>query len=257
MPLHHEPITRPDSDSDQVRELHRILILGLPELARPDAQERIKIPQFLYEILKSIVRDVQLGRSIVLLREDASFTTQCAANFLGMSRLHLVKLLEKGDIPFHLVGIHRRIRCGDFVTYAKQRNAERREILDNLGKEAFAAGLYDVLLPRAPRMNESRVWSSTRYLCSPSDAVGGYAPPNGGPEGVDAKDRHIVVRGGAAPRPGEYLSSKRNAGCRPVAVLRSDPRTLPRQDGHPHTSCTKQHGLVTPPPGPNQPGTVS
>lgn len=138
-----EPITMPDSETSQVKELHRILNLGLPELVGPDAKERIKIPPSVYELLKRVVHDLQLGRSITLMRDDADFTTQQAANFLGVSRPHLISQLEAGTIPFHKVGSHRRIRCGDLVTYSRRRNEERRKILDDLAKEGFDAGLYD------------------------------------------------------------------------------------------------------------------
>lgn len=147
MPLQ-DPITMPDSESAQVKELHRILGLGLPELVGPDGKERIRIPESVYEVLKQVVRDMQLGRSIALVRDDADFTTQRAADFLGVSRPHLIKLLGTQAIQFHMVGSHRRIKCRDLVAYAKQRNVERRAILDQLAKDAFAAGHYDgVTLP--------------------------------------------------------------------------------------------------------------
>jgi len=131
-----------DSETSQVKELYRILNLGLPELVGPDAKERIKIPASVYQLLKRVVHDLQLGRSIALMREDANFTTQHAADFLGVSRPHLIGLLESGKIPFHKIGSHRRIRCGDLVAYATARNQQRRQILDDLAKEAFDGGLY-------------------------------------------------------------------------------------------------------------------
>jgi excisionase family DNA binding protein len=138
----------PDSESEQVKELHRILGHGLPELVGPDGKERIRIPQSVYDVLKRIVRDMQLGRSITVVRDDADFTTQRAADYLGVSRPHLIKLLETQAIPFHMVGSHRRIKCRDLVAYAQKRNVERRAILDGLARNAFAAGHYDnVVLP--------------------------------------------------------------------------------------------------------------
>ena len=86
---------------------------------------------------------MQRGRSIVLYPEEQAVTTQSAANFLGVSRPHLIKLLEEGRIPFHRTGSHRRVAFKDLVVFSKSRDAERSQILNDLAKEAFDEGLYD------------------------------------------------------------------------------------------------------------------
>jgi excisionase family DNA binding protein len=83
------------------------------------------------------------GRSIVLIPEDEDFTTQAAADFLGMSRQYLVRLLDEKKLPSHKVGTHRRVRLNDLRAYAAVRNKDRRAILDGLFDEAKSAGLYD------------------------------------------------------------------------------------------------------------------
>jgi excisionase family DNA binding protein len=75
--------------------------------------------------------------------EDEAFTTQAAANYLGMSRQHLVGLLDRNEIPHHKVGTHRRVTFKDLLTYEKKRDQTRRQALDKLAAEADAAGLYD------------------------------------------------------------------------------------------------------------------
>jgi excisionase family DNA binding protein len=137
-----EPVTLPESDEAQIRELNRMLQLGTPALVGADG-ERLAIPDVVFLLLKDIVRNMQLGRAIVLIPENQQLTTQRAADLLGVSRPHLVKLLESGKLPYHKVGSHRRIYLKDFVGYQKRRDAERRASLDRIAREAFESGLYD------------------------------------------------------------------------------------------------------------------
>lgn len=52
------------------------------------------------------------------------------------ARPFLVQLLEKGDIPFHKIGTHRRVRYQDVIAYKKRIDAERRKALDELAAQA-------------------------------------------------------------------------------------------------------------------------
>jgi len=80
---------------------------------------------------------------MVLVPEDETFTTQAAANFLGMSRQHLVDLLEEGHIPYHKVGSHRRIYFYDLRAYSAERDLARRKTMDELFDRVNDSGKYD------------------------------------------------------------------------------------------------------------------
>ncbi len=113
-----------------------------PKLKGKDGTE-ILLPQVLNDFLVRVLDGMMQGKAITLMPEDETFTTQAAANYLGMSRQFLVKLLEEGAIPFHHVGTHRRIFFKDLRDYAKKRDTNRRRALDNLFDEVHKAGLYD------------------------------------------------------------------------------------------------------------------
>ncbi len=138
----HEPVAPPEFEEGQIRELNRMLQLGTPALVGADG-ERLELPNAVYRLLKDIAHNMQLGRAIVLIPENQQLTTQRAADLLGVSRPHLIKLLEAGELAYHKVGSHRRIYLKALVAYQKRRDTDRKAALDRIAKEAFESGLYD------------------------------------------------------------------------------------------------------------------
>jgi hypothetical protein len=47
-----------------------------------------------------------------------------------------VKLVENGEIPYHKVGTHRRIKLKDIERYRQYRDKEQRKHLSELAKQA-------------------------------------------------------------------------------------------------------------------------
>jgi excisionase family DNA binding protein len=128
---------------EQLAELAKVF--AKPDhVALIDAQgNRTHLPEALFAHFARIVRLMSEKRAIVLVPEDEAFTTQAAANYLGVSRQHLVDLLDAKEIPHHKVGTHRRVTFKDLLTYERRRDATRREALDKLAAAAEDAGLYD------------------------------------------------------------------------------------------------------------------
>jgi len=108
-----------------------------------DLGNKTEIPEELFRHIARILRLMEEGRPVCLIPEDEEFTTQAAANYLGMSRQHLVNLLESGDIPHRKVGTHRRVSFQDIRAYEVIRDKERGEALDRMFKKIKDAGLDD------------------------------------------------------------------------------------------------------------------
>jgi excisionase family DNA binding protein len=104
---------------------------------------RTLLPEALFAHFARIVRLMSERKAIVLVPEDEAFTTQAAANYLGVSRQHLVDLLERSEIPFHKVGTHRRVTFKDLLAFERKRDTTRRAALDRLAAQTASAGLYD------------------------------------------------------------------------------------------------------------------
>jgi excisionase family DNA binding protein len=111
-------------------------------LIDPEGDERIEIPAALCKHLVRVVQMMKEGRAIVMIPEDEAFTTQAAANLLGMSRQTFVNLIESGKIPFFTVGSHRRVLYKDLVAFRTLRDTERHKALNELADEVEKAGLY-------------------------------------------------------------------------------------------------------------------
>jgi excisionase family DNA binding protein len=134
-------ITPRPSEAAQVRRVQQMLDQGKPALIDSKGT-RIALPAAIRAVLKSAVKGLEAGRSVNVITDDEAITTQRAADILGVSRPHLVKLLEAGELPFHKTGSHRRIHLRDLNAYAAQRNLARRKILKAMSREAYRAGLY-------------------------------------------------------------------------------------------------------------------
>lgn len=78
------------------------------------------------------VTELAGGRRISVVPADEELTTQAAADLLGVSRPHLVKLLRDGAIPYRKVGNRHRVRASDLLAYKQVRDAERRAALERL-----------------------------------------------------------------------------------------------------------------------------
>ncbi len=128
---------------EQLAELAKVF--AKPDhVALIDAQgNRTHLPEALFAHFARIVRLMSEKKAIVLVPEDEAFTTQAAANYLGVSRQHLVDLLDAKEIPHHKVGTHRRVTFKDLLVFERKRDKARRETLDKLAAEIDSAGLYD------------------------------------------------------------------------------------------------------------------
>ncbi|WP_242674259.1 helix-turn-helix domain-containing protein [Bifidobacterium longum] len=89
----------------------------------------------LADVLLKVADQLARGKAVFVAPYDTQLTTQDAADFLGISRPTLIKLLEEGTIPFKKVGRHRRVMLKDLQEYATLRHQENLRTFDDLTKD--------------------------------------------------------------------------------------------------------------------------
>lgn len=111
--------------SNDVSAVDRALLEEFITASAPDSS----IALLFQRILSSVSR----GADIDLFDGGAELTPNQAAELLKMSRPHLLKFMDRGDLPFHRVGSHRRIVMSDLTEFAAAREEGSRSVAEALG----------------------------------------------------------------------------------------------------------------------------
>ncbi|MEM1214130.1 MAG: excisionase family DNA-binding protein [Bacteroidota bacterium] len=114
-----------------------------PLIEIEESQEQIKIPLGALQLLADILKAMGDGRIVSVIPMATEMTTQAAAEIIGCSRPHLVKLLEAGEIPYTKIGKHRRVMFDDIMKYRDKMKAKQKELLIKVMQADEESGLYD------------------------------------------------------------------------------------------------------------------
>lgn len=94
--------------------------------------------------VRALQSQIASGTDVVMLGVGSELSPQDAAKMLRVSRTFLIKLMDKGELEFHYVGKHRRLKM-DAVRELKQRlhaatrrSAEEFAHIDRLEAQAVA-----------------------------------------------------------------------------------------------------------------------
>lgn len=114
-----------------------------PEIEIEESGERIKIPLKALQLLAAILKETSKGKPVSVVPIATEITTQAAAELLGCSRPHVVKLLEAGEIGFTKIGKHRRLKYQEVMSYKAKMKTRQRQLLVELMKADESTGMYD------------------------------------------------------------------------------------------------------------------
>lgn len=95
----------------------------------------VEISPEILEIVRRLSQSHRDGAEIGIVDPNASFTPREAAERLGMSRTHLYKLLDRGEIAYNSVGRDRRIPLAELARFESQRERDRRELSERFARQ--------------------------------------------------------------------------------------------------------------------------
>jgi len=113
------------------------------EIEIEETQEKIILPVKALKLLSEILKAMSEGKPVSIVPMATEVTTQKAAELLGCSRPHLVKLLEEGKIEYTKIGKHRRIKYEDIIRYKQKMKEEQKKHLIEIMNADEELGLYD------------------------------------------------------------------------------------------------------------------
>jgi excisionase family DNA binding protein len=134
-----------EAEVSLAKESSRLLSLYLSSKAETQSirvidqageHDAVRIPTTAFRLLIDVLSEMAQGNAVNLIPVHAELTTQEAADMLNVSRPHLIKLLDRGVIPYHKVGTHRRVRYQNLVDYKVKVDTERLTALESLTAQA-------------------------------------------------------------------------------------------------------------------------
>ncbi|MEI1373210.1 helix-turn-helix domain-containing protein [Nostoc sp. UHCC 0926] len=142
MPIDSSMIT--EAEAEAIKQLEHILNQENSQLKLVAANgEEMTIPDSVFHVLQQVVQTMASGKNVSIVTFNPELTTQQAADLLNVSRPYLIKLLEQGELPYIMVGTHRRVKFEDLKKYKQQKDTKRRQLLDELIAESQELGFYE------------------------------------------------------------------------------------------------------------------
>ena len=137
------PVVPDETDSELAatasRELARAAKASVT--VRLDDGTDLQLPKLVTPLLIKILTEMAQGNAVTLIPLHAELTTQEGANLLNVSRPFLNKMLDRGELKFHKVGTHRRIKFSDLEDYRQKREEERASLMEALAGQAQELGI--------------------------------------------------------------------------------------------------------------------
>ena len=108
--------------SRDARELERCLAADGDEVS-------VSLSRETAEFVAGVVRAKAEGNEVIVARGLDEVTPSEAGLILGMSRPQVRKLMERGALPYRMVGSHHRLQVADVTRFRDAERARRRQAM--------------------------------------------------------------------------------------------------------------------------------
>jgi len=149
----YEPITAPKGVQRTMGKLHKLFekieekeaqqpSLAITITLGGEGSEKVELDKQSVDLLHRFFSLLATGDSLAIVPLTRQLTTQEAANILHVSRPYLIRLLDKGEIPYTRTGKHRRIRLDDLMAFRRKFDARRMEAINRITQLSQELGSY-------------------------------------------------------------------------------------------------------------------
>ncbi|MDR0505077.1 MAG: helix-turn-helix domain-containing protein, partial [Bifidobacteriaceae bacterium] len=115
---------------------------GQPVLTTADGAST-ELPETVYQIIIQAVDVLVAGSAVAVDPVPVKLSTTQAAEILRVSWSTLIKMLDRGRIPFQQNNIHRTLNLSDVLAFKDRHRNEREKYLAEMTEEELNRGLDD------------------------------------------------------------------------------------------------------------------
>ena len=102
---------------------------------RTPGGEALEVPEDARATLIELVDVLEMSPNAVVFPADVLLSTQQAAEVLGVSRMTVTRIIDRGELESTGAGTHRRVAATELSRYGARRKQQRRAALHNLAQE--------------------------------------------------------------------------------------------------------------------------
>lgn len=144
-----QPPTLTEEDAEMARAAQRCLMAALDHsraaaITLTDEQGNqpvIQVPPQALRVIAQVLGAMSERRPFMLMPAKHEVSTIEAAHILNVSRPFVVKEIERGRLPYRMVGTHRRIAFQDLMSYAREMQQRQAAALQRMADDAGELGL--------------------------------------------------------------------------------------------------------------------